>query len=145
MRVFGLWMFVAILTICGNMDANAQHKVTNSRKMSADIRRAAVRQKTMEKKICTFVKFKTDNGEKLLAKYGCEKVTQIGNIYIARIPTAKLEAMADDKEVERIETQKGGKLMNNVTPQWVNTGDIHAGTGGLPQAYDGTNVLLGII
>jgi hypothetical protein len=52
--------------------------------------------------------------------------------------------MADDKEVERIETQKGGKLMNNVTPQWVNTGDIHAGTGGLPQAYDGTNVLLGI-
>ena len=145
MRVFGLWMIVAILTICGNMDANAQHKVTNSRKMSADIRRAAVRQKTMEKKICAFVKFKTDNGEKLLAKYGCEKVTQIGNIYIARIPTAKLEAMADDKEVERIETQKGGKLMNNVTPQWVNTGDIHAGTGGLPQAYDGTNVLMGII
>ena len=144
MRVFGLWMIVAILTICGNMDANAQHKVTNSRKMSADIRRAAVRQKTMEKKICAFVKFKTDNAEKLLAKYGCEKVTQIGNIYIARIPTAKLEAMADDKEVERIETQKGGRLTNDITSNWVNTPDVHAGTG-LPQAYDGTNVLMGIV
>lgn len=37
MRVFGLWMIVAILTICGNMDANAQHKVTNSRKITTAI------------------------------------------------------------------------------------------------------------
>lgn len=30
----------------------------------------------------------------MLAQYGCEKVTQIGDIYIANIPVAQIEAMA---------------------------------------------------
>lgn len=115
-------MLAVILIACGYMNGSAQ----------------------LQEKRCAFVKFRSGDAEQLLAKYGCEKVTQIGDIYIANIPLTQMKAMAADGKVERIEAQMGGKLLNDVSPQWVNNQDIYAGVG-LPQAYDGSGVLLGIV
>lgn len=95
-------------------------------------------------KICAFVRFQSGDAEVLLSQYGCEKVTQIGDIFIVNIPLSQLSAMAADESVERIETHVDGRQMLDVTPQWVNNLPVRTGLG-LPQAYDGTGVLLGII
>lgn len=143
-------MIAATLMLVGSINVHAQQDKAFSAKLSSDVRRVMVRQslaplkKTKEEKICAFVRFKEGDAELLLAKYGCEKVTQIGDIYIANIPVTQIEPMAADDAVERIETKTGGKMQNDLTPQWVNSTDIYKGTG-LPQAYDGTGVLLGIV
>lgn len=121
----------------------------NGNRMSMDIKRLAAHQNKNrrtagEDKVCAFVKFRNGDAEQLLAKYGCQKVTQIGNIYIVNIPLTQLEALAADDHVERIEAQLGGKAMNDVTPQWVNSAPVQSGVE-LPRGYDGTGVVLGII
>lgn len=121
----------------------------NGNRMSMDIKRLAAHQNknrrtAEEDKVCAFVKFRKGDAEQLLAKYGCQKVTQIGNIYIVNIPLTQLEALAADDHVERIEAQLGGKAMNDVTPQWVNSAPVQSGVE-LPRGYDGTGVVLGII
>ena len=149
-QVTRLWILAAILTFCGTICGHAQQAGTLSRKLSSDIRSAIARQSlkpdkdTKGDRICAFIRFSSGDAEQLLKAYGCEKVTQIGNIYIANIPVDRIAAMAADDRVERIEAQTGGKLLNDVTQQWVNTTDIYAGTG-LPQAYNGEGVLLGIV
>ena len=97
-----------------------------------------------DQKVCVFVKFRVSEADSLLALYHVEKLTQIGNIYIVNIPLSQVPVMAADDRVERIEAQFGGRLMNDVTPQWVNSGPVYAGTE-LPQGYDGRGVLVGIV
>ena len=97
-----------------------------------------------EAKVPVFVKFKSQNGEQLLDKYGCDMVTRIGAVYIANVPTDRLAAMAAEDDVVRIETQLGGRPLLDVTPQWIKSQPVYAGTK-LPQAYTGSGVLLGIV
>lgn len=151
-------ILAAIIALGGTVKIKAQGTDTATDKMSTDIRRAIVHNgmrssgrngamsnpALMTEKICAFIRFKSGDADSLLTWFGCEKVTQIGDIYIANIPVAQLEALASVDEVERIETQTSGRLTNNITPQWVNTADIYSGTG-LPQAFDGSGVLLGLI
>lgn len=97
-------------------------------------------------KVCAFVRFTTADAEGLLAAYGCEKVSQIGDIYIANIPVGQIAAMAASNQVERIEANLSGKLTNDRSPLWVDNTPVYPGTG-LPggKGYDGTGVLLGIV
>ena len=101
-------------------------------------------QRTTGDKICAFVRFVEGDAHQQLAQYGCELVTQIGDIYIANIPLSQLAAMAASEQVERIETHLGGRLCNDTSPQWTGTTMVHTGVS-LPTGYDGTGVLLGII
>lgn len=151
-------ILAAIIALGGTVKIKAQGTATATDKMSTDIRRAIVHNgmrssgrngamstpALMTEKICAFIRFKSGDADSLLTRFGCEKVTQIGDIYIANIPVAQLEALASVDEVKRIETQTSGRLTNNITPRWVNTADIYSGTG-LPQAFDGSGVLLGLI
>lgn len=158
MNAIKFWILIASLVIFGNISASAQQQTETSGKLSFDIRRvmnqhekeqhfhntSMRRAKATTNEICAFVKFKTDDAEELLGLYECEKVTQIGDIYVLNIPIEQLAAMAADDHVERIETQTDGVMLNDLTPQWVNNTSIYAGAN-LPQAYDGTGVLLGIV
>ena len=101
-------------------------------------------QHTTGDKICAFVRFVEGDAHQQLAQYGCELVTQIGDIYIANIPLSQLAAMAASEQVERIETHLGGRLCNDISPQWTGTTMVQSGVS-LPTGYDGTGVLLGII
>ena len=121
----------------------------NDGRLSVDLKRLVAQQDFGRRAaghngVCAFVKFRKGDGELLLAQYGCEKVTQIGNIYIANIPLGQLDALASDDSVERVETQLGGKLLNDMTPVWVNSAPVRSGLE-LPHGYDGTGVLLGIV
>jgi len=120
-------------------------------KLSEDVRQLVIQTNaghrtagTTDKKVCVFIRFNGGNAEQLLTEYGCEKVTQIDDIYIANVPTAQLSAMAACDEVNRIETNTSGKLLLDVTPKWIDNNMVYSGTG-LPQGYDGKGVLLGIV
>lgn len=118
-------------------------------RMSVDLKWLAThrnigRVATGQDKVCAFVRFKHGDAGQLLAQYGCQIVTQIGDIYIANIPLTQLETLAADDRMERVEAQLGGKLMNDLTPQWVNSGAVQSGVE-LPHGFDGTGVLLGIV
>ena len=144
-------LFFALAVVCVHAVCVASNVSSKNRgKLSTDICRMMAHKQTQSavntstEKVCAFVRFTTGDAEQLLARYGCEKVTQIGDIYIANIPLGQIEAMAAADEVERIEMQTGGRLMNDVTPRWVNSAGVCQGMG-LPQGYDGTGVLLGIV
>lgn len=144
-RMMRMWLMLLVALTMGCQTVMAG----DSSRLSVDLRRLAAQQSAGRRdagqdKVCAFVKFVNGDAEQLLAKYGCEKVTQIGDIYIAKIPLKQLEALAADEHVERVETMLGGKQMNDVTPQWVNSEAAHTGVE-LPQGYDGTGVLLGIV
>lgn len=101
-------------------------------------------QRTTGDKVCAFVRFSAGDARQQLAQYGCELVTQIGDIYIANIPLSQLAALAASEQVERIETHLGGRLCNDTSPQWTGTTMVQSGVS-LPTGYDGTGVLVGII
>ncbi len=123
----------------------------NISKLSEDVRQMVIQTAqgrraagVMDGKLCVFIRFNGDDGERLLRQYGCEKVTQIDDIYIVNVPTDQLGALASCDEVERIETNTHGRLMMDVTPKWVDNSMVNSGLG-LPQAYDGSGVLMGIV
>ena len=142
------WMMTALLLM---LITTVQAGTKGNDKMSADIRQLAAQHAAGHRaagtggghRICAFVRFGGD-AQELLEKYDCQQLTQIGDIYIARIPVAQLSAMAADDGVERIETQTGGRPTNDVSPQWTGTTMVTAGMG-LPQGYDGKGVLVGIV
>ena len=96
------------------------------------------------KSVCAFVRMRHDHAEEILADYDCEVSTKIKDIYIAQIPIAQLDALDESDAVVRVETHFGGKPLLDVIPTWVHHQPVYAGTG-LPQAYDGSGVLLGIV
>ncbi len=125
-------------------------KADHLEKLSEDVRQLVVQNNHAQRaagvkdgKLCVFIRFNGD-GEELLAQYGCQKVTQLDDIYIVNVPTDQLAALADCDEVERIETSTSGELTMDVNPAWMDTNPVHTGVG-LPQAYDGAGVLVGIV
>lgn len=134
-----LVLVIGSLTVMGGNDS----------RLSVDLKRLVAQQDFARRAagqngVCAFVKFRKGDGELLLAQYGCQKVTQIGDIYIANIPIGQLDALSSDDNVERVETQLGGKLLNDMTPVWVNSSPVRSGLE-LPHGFDGTGVLLGIV
>jgi len=92
------WMMTALLLM---LITTVQAGTKGNDKMSADIRQLAAQHAAGHRaagtgggdRICAFVRFGGD-AQELLEKYDCQQLTQIGDIYIARIPVAQLSAMA---------------------------------------------------
>ena len=125
------------------------------RKMSYDIRRMASQYSQVRRtasansdkkpeSVRAMIRFQSGEAEAVMARYGCRYLSRIGDIYVADIPVAQLQAMADDERVVRIENHQRGRLLMDVSPQWINTPAIANDTR-LPQAYTGQGVMLGII
>ncbi len=126
-------------------------KADNLEKLSEDVRQLVVQSAhgrrtagVKDGKVCVFVRFKGDDCEKLLVQYGCKKVAQLDDIYIVKVPIDQLAALAARDEVERIETNTSGELTMDVNPAWMDTNPVYTGVG-LPQGYDGSGVLVGIV
>jgi len=94
--------------------------------------------------IRVMIRFRNAKGEAVLSDYDSKIITQIGDIYVADIPCHQLGALADDERVTRIENHTHGKILMDVSPQWINTPDIYTDLR-LSQAYTGQGVMLGII
>ena len=144
-RKVRMWSMLLVALTMGSLTV----KAGDGSRLSVDLKRLVARQHISRRaagpdKVCAFVKFKHGDAGQLLAQYGCQEVTQIGHIHIANIPLAQLEALSADAHVERVEAQLDGKLLNDITPQWVNSTSVHSGVD-LPQGYDGSGVLVGIV
>lgn len=97
-----------------------------------------------EESVCAFVRLKSSHAEDVLSVYGCTVVTQINDIFIVQIPMEQIDVLANHEDVVRIEAQFDASPLLDVTPSWVHNLPVYTGTG-LPQAFDGTGVLLGIV
>ena len=127
----------------------------SGQKMSYDIRRLASQYSQVRRTasansdnkpepVRAMIRFQSGEAETVMARYGCRYLSRIGDIYVADIPVAQLQAMADDERVVRIENHQRGRFLMDVSPQWINTPAIANDTR-LPQAYSGQGVMLGII
>lgn len=124
----------------------------NGPSLSMDIKRIMSGQtsglfhaKGLGQKVCAFVRLRHASGEDLLARQQCEVVARVGDILIVNIPVDALPILSESELIDRIETQLGGVVMNDVTRQWVNSTPLYEGQAPLSQAYDGEGVLLGIV
>lgn len=136
---------VAVLLMgCLSMEASDEKLSFGLRQLMAQRQAGTRTAGDPDAKLGVFVRFKTGTAEQLLADYGCEKVTQIGDIYIVNATLSQLSAMAESDGVVRMEAQFGGRRLNDMTPRWVKSKTVQEGTG-LPQAFDGEGVLLGIV
>ena len=142
-----LWLLAVVLLGCVALMAEEKEKLSHHiRQLMAQDAQGRRAMGVTGEKVCAFVRFATADAEELLSAYGCEKVSQIGDIYIANIPVEQIAAMAASDQVERIEANLSGKLTNDRSPLWVDNTPVYSGTG-LPEGkgYDGTGVLLGIV
>ena len=93
--------------------------------------------------VCAFIRIEGD-GSQVLRDYGCRELLRKGNIYIADIPISSLEALALDARVLRIEARQGNSIALDSTAMHIHATDVYTGFG-LPQAYTGRGVVMGIM
>lgn len=86
------------------------------------------------------------NADSIFAANDCKIFSKRGDIYIATIPTDKITALAANSGVRRIEAQPLDTEIAQMDSSRgvINATDAHNGTSPLPQAYDGTGVVVGI-
>lgn len=93
--------------------------------------------------LCAFVRIEGD-ADAVFSKYGCRRLATFGDIYIADIPVANLNAMACERSVVRIEASPSRTGMLEKSSGVVGADKVHAGTA-LPQAFTGAGVVVGIV
>lgn len=122
-----------------------------SSKMSRMVREAARSDMKMRRAkgtgtkqhICAFVKIE-GNGEKVLRDNGSKVLAQWGDIYIADIPVNRLNALALCDGVDRIEANEPCSVTVDVAVEKMGADYVRSGMG-LPQGYDGTGVVVGVM
>lgn len=92
--------------------------------------------------LCAFVHMEGD-GERVLAAQGAQVLDRQGEIYIASIPLNRLQALADEPAVRRIEANRSHHLLMDTTALTINALPVYAGQD-LPQAFTGQGVVVGI-
>ena len=93
--------------------------------------------------ITAFVKISDGDGERLLQSKGCAVLACLDDIFIASIPLDSIATLAGEAAVERIEASACGTALMDTTPSIVNTQPVYDGEG-LPQAYTGSGVVVGL-
>ncbi len=96
-----------------------------------------------EQSICAFVKV-TGNGDEILRRQGCRNLATFGNIHIADIPLKAIAPLSMQNEVVRIEASESRTINLDTTLVIVNDRQLHSAEG-LPQAYTGHGVVMGIM
>lgn len=140
-----------LLLIVGVLSSYAQR--ADYSKMSAFVRQtmlehaATARQLTRSgakdaSKICAFVRIKGD-AEEVMRLYDCTRLADFGDIYIVDIPLRNMAFLSKDKRVQRIEAGQGTSIATDSVALQINALPAYAGEG-LPQAYTGKGVVLGI-
>lgn len=92
--------------------------------------------------ITAFVKT-DDDGANTLQAYGCTVLATFGDIHITSIPIDRLSSLSSCEGVRRIEAGARRTALLDTTAIIVNTNPVYAGEG-LPQAYTGDGVVVGL-
>lgn len=83
------------------------------------------------------------SGDDVLSDHGCDVLARFGDIYIASIPLQEIAALSADNRIERIEAGRPARVQMDTTRQIVNAAPVCSGDG-LPQAYTGRGVIVGV-
>ena len=82
--------------------------------------------------------------DSLLAANGCRKLDARGDIFIASIPTHRLNALSASPAVRRIEAARPCRAAMDTTASVINALPAYAGKG-LPQTFTGRGVVVGVM
>ena len=105
--------------------------------------KAMANRRTTGRSICAFVKA-TGNANETLRESGCRTLAQFSDIYIADIPLSRLATLSQQDNVLRIEASEHCSLTLDTALVIVNGTPLHTGQG-LPQAYTGRGVVVGLM
>ena len=137
-----------MLCMCGVITASAQH--ADYGKMSSLVRQLTLQQHAAMRRapahdareLCAFVRVEGD-GAGVLQSHGCRSLAQWGDIHIASIPLHALPTLSLHPQVARIEARQGTSLLMDTTTVLLGGQKVHLGEG-LPQAFTGQGVLMGV-
>lgn len=142
-----------ILFVIGMMGAvMMMAQQADYQKMSSWVRRAVKTQHTIRRQapalhrqipsICAFVRI-SDDANRILEEHHCRKLAQFGDIYIASIPLNRLSDLSLNRQVQRIEAGERHTALMDTTYIINKVEPVYQGTG-LPQAYTGKGVIVGV-
>jgi subtilisin family serine protease len=115
-------------------------------KMNFDLARKIKEQPLSPQQITVFVKGNIDVVKQLCASSGGSFRYSAGDISTVMIPLSSVKNFADHAAIKRIEAYTPHtKPLNDTMLIQTNTGLVHSGTSPLPQGYDGSGVVVGII
>lgn len=128
----------------------------NPRKMSAFVRALMLQQSHWpaawkaprlgpqpETELCAFVECK-DNADEVFRSNGCRILAREGDIYIVSLPIRSINRLSLLPQVTRIEAGRGTQALLDSSAVVVNAQRVWTGEAPLPQAYDGTGVVVGV-
>lgn len=83
------------------------------------------------------------NTEEVFARYGVKVMDSLDDLYIVAMKVSQMEQLSMDSDVVRIEANEPNEPNMDRTPALIGATKVNAGMG-LPQAYTGKGVLVGI-
>ena len=86
-----------------------------------------------------------ENIQKVAQQHGCRVVDRIGNIHIVVIPVPRLEQVASDSRVLRVEAHQLPKPNMNKVPELLDAPRAWEGHSPLSQAFTGKGVICGVV
>ena len=132
--------------------AYGQH--ASQRKLSGYVRQAVAENRCLPltrsvdggqraRSITAFVRIEEKQADDVLRKYGCRKYAQWEDIVIASIPLEKVEALAAEHAVSRIEANGRACALMDTTALVVNALPVYESSDNHP-AYTGAGVVIGV-
>lgn len=107
------------------------------------LRSPSTRERALPRAVITaFVRVGGD-GQAVLRAHGCRELLRRGDLFVAEIPLTQLAALSREEAVSRIEAGGRAHVLMDSTRMQVDALPVYAGTS-LPQAFDGTGVVVGI-
>lgn len=105
----------------------------------------AVEERQGEMYVDVFIKTDGVHGvASAIASSGGRIATVAGDILTANLPVSSIESIASRSDVLSIQPALLSEPLHNVSRREIRADDVHAGTG-LPRAYTGKNVVVGIV
>lgn len=98
-----------------------------------------------EPDVLAFVELDAAGSVGRLRDAGAEVMTLVEDIAVARIPVSRVRTVAALDEVRFVELSKRSEARLDSSRARAGVRSVHQGTGGLPQAYDGTGVVVGVL
>jgi len=115
-------------------------------KMNFDLARKVKESPASPQQIDVFVKGNVEAVKQLCAASGGTFHYASGNISTVRIPVSAVKAFESSSAIQRIEAYTPHtKPLNDTMLIQTNTVQVHNGTAPLPQGYDGSGIVVGII
>ena len=144
-----------ILTILVGLSLLLYAQKTDVRKLSSHVRQAVAENRSRHltrstdgrqraHSITAFVRIEEQQADAILRKHGCRKYAQWGDIVIAGIPLDRVETLAAERAVSRIEASQRNTSLMDTTATVINALPVYEASDSHP-AFTGAGVVVGVV